>query len=66
MHGKDAGKPRPSRKAAMLRAYTEKALKAYKSPSSKASSSWIAAAKTQRGRGIGTHLLNQGLSGVGS
>ena len=34
LHGMKAGGPKPGRKAAMLTAYAEKALKAYKSPSS--------------------------------
>ena len=66
MHGKDAGKPKPGRKAAMLRAHAEKALKTYKSPSSRASSSWMAAAKIQRRRGlVGKTLLSRGSAMLG-
>ena len=42
MHGRNAGKPRPGRRAAMIRTYLEKAL----------SSSWLRAAKMQRGNGF--------------
>ena len=67
MHGRNAGKPRPGRRAAMIRAYVEKALRIYKRPGSQASSSWLRAAKTQRGRGfgVGETLLKQGTSMVG-
>ena len=66
MHGKKAGEPRPGRRAAMIRAYEEKALAAYKRPSSKDSSLWMAAAKAQRGRGlVGSVLGKQLLSGIG-
>ena len=66
LHGMKAGEPKPGRKAAMLRAYAEKALKAYKRPSSRASSPWMAAAKRQRGRGlVGETLLSSGSSLIG-
>ena len=57
LHGKDAGEPMPGRRAAMLRAYTEAALRNFKRPSSKASSSWMQAAKRQRGRGLISHAI---------
>ena len=50
----------------MIRAYVEKALVAYKRPSSKASSSWITAVKAERGSGrVGSVLGKQLLSGIG-
>ena len=64
MHGKDGGAPRTGRRAAKIRAYVERALKAYKKPSSRASSSWIAAAKTQRGRGLVGHALAKGAASL--
>ena len=66
MHGRNAGKPRPGRRAAMIRAYVEKALRIYKRLGSQASSSWLTAAKTQRGRGfgVGETLLKHGSSMV--
>ena len=57
LHGKDAGKPMPGRRAAMIRAYIEAALRNFKRPSSKASSSWMQAAKRQRGRGLISHAI---------
>ena len=55
LHGKDAGKAMPGRRAAMIRAYTEAALRNFKRPSSKASSSWMQAAKRQHGSGLISH-----------
>ena len=57
LHGKHAGEPMRGRKAAMLRAYIEAALRNFKRPSSKASSSWMQAAKRQRGRGLISHAI---------
>ena len=57
LHGKHAGKPMPGRRAAMIRGYTEAALRNFKKSSSKASSSWMQAAKRQRGRGLISHSI---------